>query len=96
MAKVGPSVTVEPGVVRVLVEHKVVLRVLKILEPPKPEDAEIANQIFKEGELVHYYNLETGTRMGPWSLTRQAEDRFITPSSRKILEDTYLAEQATP
>ena len=77
-------------------EPKVVLRVLKILEPPKPEDAEIANQIFKEGELVHYYNLETGTRMGPWSLTREAEDRFVTPSSREILEDTYLAEQATP
>ena len=77
-------------------EPKVVLRVLKILEPPKPEDAEIANQIFKEGELVHYYNVETGKRMGPWSLTRQAEDRFVTPNSRKILEDTYLAKQVAP
>ncbi|TEB28707.1 hypothetical protein FA13DRAFT_1871271 [Coprinellus micaceus] len=70
-------------------EPKVVIRVLKIIEPPKLEDAKIANEIFREGELVHKYNMLTRRRR-PWSTTRSAEDRFITPSSRKVLEEMYL------
>ena len=66
---------------------KVVLRVLKIIEPPKPE---VAGQIFEEGQLVQKYDFRTGATVGPWSTTRKAEDRFITPSSRKLLEETYL------
>jgi hypothetical protein len=70
-------------------EPKVVIRLLKIIEPPKLEDAKIANEIFREGELVHKYNMLTRRRR-PWSTTRSAEDRFITPSSRKVLEEMYL------
>ena len=69
---------------------KVVLRVLKIIDPPKPEDAEVAGQIFEEGQLVQKYDFRTGATVGPWSTTRKVEDRFITPISRKLLEETYL------
>jgi hypothetical protein len=75
-------------------EPKLVLRVLKIIEPPEPEDAEIANEIFREGQLVHKYHLVKRKRTGPWTIRRTAEDRFISPSSRKILEETYLARPA--
>jgi hypothetical protein len=32
----------------------------------------------------------TKTILGPWSPSRKSEDRFITPTSRKLLEETYL------
>jgi hypothetical protein len=69
---------------------KVVLRVLKIVEPPKAEDAEVASQIFQEGQLVQRYDFRTGKTAGPWWITRGGENRFITPTSKKLLEETYL------
>ncbi|TEB13306.1 hypothetical protein FA13DRAFT_959537 [Coprinellus micaceus] len=69
---------------------KVVLRVLRMLEPPTPKDAEIASLIFKEGQLIQKYDVRTGMTTGPWSTTRMVDDRFVLPSSRKLLEETYL------
>ena len=56
---------------------KVVVRVLKIIEPPAPEDAEAASRFFEEGRLVQRYSFRTGTTGEPWSTTRQGEDRLI-------------------
>jgi hypothetical protein len=75
---------------------KVVIRVLKIIESLKPENAEIANEVFREGEFVHRYHMVTRKRMEPWSTTRSAEDRFITSRSRKVLEEMYLLKPAAP
>jgi hypothetical protein len=69
---------------------KVVLRVLEITEPPKAEDAQIASQIFSEGQLLHKYDFLKKKVIRPWSTTWKSEDRFITPTSRKLLEETYL------
>jgi hypothetical protein len=38
---------------------KVVLRVLKVLEPPSSKDAEVANLIFQEGQLIQKYDFST-------------------------------------
>ncbi|TEB18489.1 hypothetical protein FA13DRAFT_1745712, partial [Coprinellus micaceus] len=69
---------------------KVVLRALEIVEPPKAEDAEFASQIFPEGQLVQKHDSLTKKILGPWLTSRKSEDRFITPTSRKLLEETYL------
>ncbi|TEB29863.1 hypothetical protein FA13DRAFT_1814956 [Coprinellus micaceus] len=71
---------------------KVVLRALRMLEPPTPKDAEFASLIFKEGQLIQKYDVRTGMTTGPRSTTRMVEDRFVLPSSRKLLEETYLRE----
>lgn len=80
--------------VKPLGEPALVLRVLKIVEPPTPEDAEIANELFREGELIYKYDLVERKRTKLWTINRASEDRFITPSSRKILEETYLSKPA--
>ena len=76
-------------------EPRVVLRFLKFIEPPKPEHAEIANEIFREGELVHKYNVVTRKRLGLWFPPRKLEDQLIRPSSRRVLEELYLSKPAS-
>lgn len=72
---------------------RVVLRVLKIVEPPKPEDAEVANQVFREGELAQEYNLQKGAVIGPWAKGPRWYKPIITPSSLQLLKDTYLTDE---
>ena len=72
---------------------KVVLRVLKIVEPPNLDDADAASQIFVEGQLVQKYDLRTRTTTGTWSMRQRSEDHLITPSSKKLLWETYLKDE---
>ncbi|KAJ3543102.1 hypothetical protein NMY22_g3264 [Coprinellus aureogranulatus] len=71
-------------------DAKVVLRVLKIVEPPGSEDSPV-NQIYKEGELVQRFDLRSSSIVGPW-ICRNPH-RFISPSSMKVLEQLYLKKE---
>ncbi|KAJ3525703.1 hypothetical protein NMY22_g10466 [Coprinellus aureogranulatus] len=70
-----------------MIEHRgkkrVVLRVLKFLKPPDPNDSVVQ----EEGSLLKKFhrakNVETVWMAG-------TQTRFITPSSLKLLEETYL------
>lgn len=72
-----------------MIEHeqrnRVALRVLKFLEHPNPGDAVVQ----KEGELLKRYHplqkIET-----VWMA--RGTPSFITPSSLKLLEQTYLSD----
>ncbi|KAJ3542160.1 hypothetical protein NMY22_g3622 [Coprinellus aureogranulatus] len=70
---------------------QVVLRVLKIIEPPSAEDSEIVNQMFQEGKLAQVFDLKTRTTIGPWA--SRNPHSFMTPSSMKVLEDLYLKQE---
>lgn len=65
-------------------QGKVVLRVLKFLKPPSPDD--IVTQ--KEGELLKKYD-RTVMAERPWM--SRSLPKFMTPSSLQLLKETYLS-----
>ena len=61
------------------------MRVLKFIEPPNPND-----QLFQqEGKLFKTYNHIT-QKESVWLAKPSTVHRWITPTSWKLLEDTYL------
>lgn len=62
----------------------VVLRILKFLRPPNPNDIVVQ----EEGELLKTYHSRDGSET-PWMVDRPL--KFMTPSSVKLLEETYLS-----
>ncbi|KAJ3511784.1 hypothetical protein NMY22_g15542 [Coprinellus aureogranulatus] len=70
-----------------MIEHKgkkrVVLRVLKFLKPPDPNDSVVQ----EEGSFLKKFHRERKVET-VWMAGTQT--RFITPSSFKLLEETYL------
>jgi hypothetical protein len=67
------------------------MRVVKFVRPPSPDD-----QVFQvEGELVKRFNPKTKLER---PLYMPNVSRFISPSSMKILEETYpsLKEPSAP
>ena len=67
---------------------RLVIRVLKYLKPPNPEDTVVQ----KEGELLTKYDpVDKVTK--PW--VSKSIPKFITPSSLKLLEHAYISKDSS-